>query len=133
MEDLLKADVGGAAITGHDDHVFRLVAEAKAKTARKSAGYTVLVAVVAVHEGDGGLRNRQAATSGGTDGNGVLRIGKRNHGEANKQRHGAASAHRMFFEDFFEAAHLRDGHLLSEGSMFDHVPIFFRHELFKAA
>jgi hypothetical protein len=38
----------------------------------------------------------------------------------------------MLFKNFLEASHLRDGNFLSKRAMFNHVPIFFRHELLKS-
>jgi hypothetical protein len=38
----------------------------------------------------------------------------------------------MLFKNFLEASHLGDSNLLSKGTMLDHVPIFFRHELLKS-
>src|SRR6476660_8973201 len=58
MKELLEANVVSSDIAGHHDHVLRLVSEPKPEASGKSARHAVLVAIVAVDEGDGRLRDR---------------------------------------------------------------------------
>ena len=55
MEDLLEADVGGSASPAITTTSFGLSPKRSRRPRGKSARYTVLVAVVAVYEGNGGL------------------------------------------------------------------------------
>jgi hypothetical protein len=38
----------------------------------------------------------------------------------------------MLFQDFLEASHLRNGRLLAEGTVLDHILVFLGHEFIEA-
>ena len=78
------------------------------------------------------MRNRQAPATGCSHRDRVLGIRERDDCQANEERHGASRAHGVLLEDLFERSDLGHGHFLTEGSVFDHVPVFLGHELIKA-
>ena len=131
MEGHAEADIGHAAVAGHDHHILGLITEPQSQSPTEPAGNGTLVPVVPIHEGDGRLGDGQTPAAGRAHRDGVLWVGEGDHGQPDEQGHRAPRAHRMLFQNLFERSHLRDGHLLAEGTVFNHIAIFLGHELVK--
>ena len=128
MEGHAEADIGHAAVAGHDHHILGLITEPQSQSPTEPAGNGTLVPVVPIHEGDGRLGDGQTPAAGRPYRDGVLRIREGDHGQPNEQGHRAPGAHGMLLKNLLERAHLRDGHLLAERPVLHHVAIFLRHE-----
>src|SRR5712691_6113343 len=74
MERHAEADIGHAAIAGHDHHILGLIAEPQSQSPTEPAGNGTLVPVVPIHEGDGRLGDGQTPAAGRPHRNGVLRV-----------------------------------------------------------
>src|SRR6059036_1440595 len=98
MKGHAEADIGHAAVAGHDHHILGLITEPQSQSPTEPACNGTLVPIVPIHEGDGRLGDGQTPAAGRAHRDGVLWVGEGDHGQPDEQGHRAPRTHRMLFQ-----------------------------------